>query len=110
MFDHFGAIFCGRLTGDPEVRSTKDGKQMTSFSVAANTKKDHTEFVSVVAFSPESQRASESLSKGSRVTVLGEAETYEGKDGKLRLRMTAVHVFPGTYASSDGDEQSEDQP
>ena len=109
MFDHFEGILCGRLTVDPEIRSTRDGKQMTSFSVAANTKKDHTEFVSVVAFSPQAQKAAESLGKGSRVTVFGDAETYEGKDGKARLRMTACHVFPGLYEGSEGDGPGEDE-
>lgn len=103
MFDYFTGTICGRLTVDAEIKSTKDGKMMTSFSVAANTKKDHSEFVSVVAFSPISQKAAEQMKKGDRVTVIGEIESYESqKDGKLRLRMTAEHIFPGVYLNADG--------
>ena len=40
----------GRLTRDPELRSTGSGIPVTSFSIAVNGKKDDTAFIDCVAW------------------------------------------------------------
>lgn len=84
----------GRVTADPQLRSTTGGSQVSSFSIATNrvwndrsgTKKEETEFHNVVAWGKQAEVASRFLTKGSLVLVEGRLQTrdWEGKDGQKR--------------------------
>ncbi|MCL4405285.1 MAG: single-stranded DNA-binding protein [Patescibacteria group bacterium] len=87
-------LLIGRLTADPQVRSTPGGAQVTSFSMATNrnwtdksgAKKEATEFHNVVVWGRQAEIAAKFLSKGSEVYVEGRLQTrsWEGKDGQQR--------------------------
>jgi len=89
----------GRLTGDPQLRSTTSGAQVASFSVATNrvwndqsgAKKEAVEFHNVVVWGRQAEVASRFLIKGSLVLIEGRLQTreWEGKDGQKR-RTTEV--------------------
>jgi len=89
----------GRLTGDPQLRSTTNGTQVASFSVATNrvwndpsgAKKEAVEFHNVVVWGRQAEVASRFLVKGSLVLIEGRLQTreWEGKDGQKR-RTTEV--------------------
>lgn len=89
----------GRVTADPQLRSTATGMQVATFSVATNrvwndpsgTKKESTEFHNVVVWGRQAEVASRFLKKGSLVLVEGRMQTreWEGKDGQKR-RTTEV--------------------
>src|SRR3989338_4120756 len=84
----------GRLTGDPQLRSTANGTQVASFSVATNrvwndpsgAKKEAVEFHNVVVWGRQAEVASRFLVKGSLVLIEGRLQTreWEGKDGQKR--------------------------
>ncbi|MBI4991823.1 MAG: single-stranded DNA-binding protein [Candidatus Harrisonbacteria bacterium] len=84
----------GRLTADPQLRSTNSGQQVASFGVATNrvwtdqsgAKKDATEFHNVVVWGRQAEVASRFLTKGSLVLIEGRLQTreWEGKDGQKR--------------------------
>lgn len=84
----------GRVTADPQLRSTAGGSQVTSFSIATNrvwndrsgTKREETEFHNVVVWGRQAEVASRFLTKGSLVLVEGRLQTreWEGKDGQKR--------------------------
>ncbi len=84
----------GRVTADPEVRTTSSGERVTNFSIATNRvwtdksgqKKEASEFHNVVFFGRQADVASQFLSKGSLVLVEGRLQTrnYEAKDGTKR--------------------------
>lgn len=84
----------GRVTADPETRTTTSGERVTSFSIATNRvwtdksgqKKEASEFHNVVFFGRQADVASQFLSKGSLVLVEGRLQTrsYEAKDGTKR--------------------------
>ncbi len=84
----------GRVTADPQLRSTASGMQVATFSIATNrvwndqsgTKKESTEFHNVVVWGRQAEVASRFLKKGSLVLIEGRLQTreWEGKDGQKR--------------------------
>jgi hypothetical protein len=59
------------LTDDPEVRSTESGIARAMFRVAVSGRKEQASFFTVVLWRDQAEHAAESLSKGSRVVVVG---------------------------------------
>ncbi len=105
------AIIMGRLTADPELRTTTNGTSVTSFSVAvdrsyqkAGTERQ-TDFINVVAWRQTAEFVSRYFHKGSMIAIQGSIQTrnYEDKNGNKR---TAVEVvadnvsFCGSKAES----------
>lgn len=108
-------LLIGRLTQDPEVRTTPGGQQVSTFSVATNRvwidqsgqKQEKTEFHNVVSWRKLAERVGKYLIKGQEVFVEGRMETrsWEGPDGakKYRTEIVADRVEfgakPGAYAA-----------
>ncbi len=64
--------FAGNLTDDPEVRYTEAGIARARFRVAVSGRRDQeASFFTVVVWRDQAEHAGESLSKGSRVVVVG---------------------------------------
>ena len=94
------ATIVGRLTRDPEVRTTPSGVSVTSFGVATNfiwtdqagEKKQSVEFHNVVAWRKLGEIAGQYLRKGSRVLIEGRLQTtnWDGQDGAKRNRTEIV--------------------
>jgi single-strand DNA-binding protein len=59
------------LTDDPEVRYTESGIARAMFRVAVSGRKEQASFFTVVLWRDQAEHAAESLSKGSRVVVVG---------------------------------------
>lgn len=98
------AIIVGRLTKDPEVRTTTSGKSVTSLSVATSTtwkdqtgnRQEKTEFHDVVLWGKVAEIAGQYLIKGQEVYLEGRIETrnWEGKDGIKRYKTEIVVSAP----------------
>ena len=95
----------GNLTKDPEVRFTKTGRAVATFTVAAtntyidsttNETKEQTAFINVVAWGKLGESAG-NLHKGNRCFVEGRLQTrsYETQDGKKRYVTEVVANFVG---------------
>lgn len=92
-------LIMGRLTADPEVKTTPTGTQVATFSVATNrvwtdksgSKKEEVEFHNVVLWGRQAAIAGQFLYKGSIVFVEGRLQTrsWQGKDGVTR-RVTEI--------------------
>lgn len=109
----------GNLTRDPQMRATKTGKAVASFSVAVNRtysapngeQRELTDFVSVVAWGALAEAVGNQLKKGTRVFVEGRysSRSYETQDGQKRYvtEVTAnlialpIGVQHGTQAAPD---------
>lgn len=80
-------IISGRLTKTPELRSTKDGTAVTSFTVAVDRDygKD-TDFIDAVAWKQTAEFISRYFSKGQYITVQGSLQSrkYTDRDGNKR--------------------------
>jgi len=81
----------GNLAGDPELRFTKDGKAVATFTVLTSTSKktdsgwESTDVTAwrVSAWDKLAENVAESIAKGSPVVVVGKAswKEWETKDG-----------------------------
>lgn len=88
-------ILMGRLTRDPEMRTTTTGKSIASFSLAVdrNTQDDQADFFDITAWEKLGELASQYLSKGRRCLVQGRLrqDTWDDKDtGKKRSKIEVV--------------------
>ena len=72
----------GRLTKDPEARTTANGKQMVKLSVAVNKGKDKdADFFDVTVFDRQAEFVMNYLSKGRQVGVSGSMTSNKGTNG-----------------------------
>ncbi len=88
-------ILMGRLTRDPEMRTTTTGKSIASFSLAVdrNTQDDQADFFDVTAWEKLGELANQYLSKGRRCLVQGRLrqDSWDDKEtGKKRSRIEVV--------------------
>ena len=89
-------ILAGRLTADPELKTTSNGISVCAFSVAVDRRysKDNkqTDFINVVAWRSTAEFITKYFSKGNSICVCGSILTrnYTDKNGNKR---TAVEVL-----------------
>lgn len=100
-------ILMGRLTRDPEQRTTTSGKTIVSFSIAVDRggQDDKADFFDVTAWEKLGELVAKYLSKGRRVLVQGrlQQDSWDDKEtGKKRSKVgiTATDV---TFLDSAGD-------
>jgi single-strand DNA-binding protein len=85
--------FAGNLTDQPEVRSTEGGIARATTRVAVARGRDgEPSFFTVIVWRDEAEHAAESLTKGSRVVVMGRLQqrTWTAEDGSARSTVEVV--------------------
>ena len=85
--------FAGNLTDDPEVRYTEGGIARAMFRVAVSARREQEpSFFTVVVWRDQAEHAAESLSKGSRVVVVGRLQqrAWTAEDGSARSAVEVV--------------------
>ena len=100
----------GNLTKDVEVRYTKIGKAVATFTVAASNTyidsngetKEQTAFINCVAWGKQGELLQQHR-KGNRLFVEGRLQTrsYEAQDGQKRYVTEVVANFVGTSLTND---------
>lgn len=107
-------ILVGRLTRDPELRTTPSGQTVTSIGIATNRfwkdkagqRQDKTEFHNVVLWGRLAEIAGQYLTKGQEAFIEGrlESRTYTGKDGVERkvTDIIAENLQLGSKAGQGG--------
>lgn len=109
-------IIIGNLTGDPAIRTTRDGISVCDFTVAVNghRKEDPAQFFRVSVWRQMGENCHKYLAKGRKVCVTGvvSAHTYQGNDGATRvsLDIQANEVEFLSTASGDSQKQSASEP
>lgn len=88
-------ILMGRLTRDPEMRTTTSGKSITSFSLAVDRggQSEQADFFDITAWEKLAELVSQYLSKGRRCLVQGrlQQDSWDDKEtGKKRSRIVVV--------------------
>lgn len=106
-------ILMGRLTADPELRTTSSGVSVARFSLAVdrdyqgNGAERATDFIDVVAWRQRAEFVSKYFRKGQQVAVKGSIQTgsYTDKDGNKRRtwEVVADNVY---FADSKRDSAS----
>ncbi len=92
------AIIMGRLTADPELRTTPSGVTVVRFRVAVDRRfqkqgaEKQTDFINVVAWRQTAEFVSRYFQKGSMIAVRGSIrmDSYEDKDGNKRTSFEVV--------------------
>ena len=95
------AIIIGRVTQDPQLRTTPSGQTVCNFSIATNRnwtdsetkeRQEKTEFHNIVAWRRLAEIANQYLTKGSLVMIEGRIETRSWDDtgGNKRYRTEIV--------------------
>ncbi len=88
------AFIAGRLTADPQLRSTAGGQAVASFSIATNrvwtdkagAKQESVEYHNIVVWGRQAEIASKFLTKGALALVEGRLQTrsWDDKQGVKR--------------------------
>jgi single-strand DNA-binding protein len=97
------ATVTGNLGRDPEMRDTKTGKKMATFSVASTTKRDgrdpETTWVEMVCFDDIAGGVAGNLRKGMKVIAKGQLaqESFQRQDGtegsKVRMVVNDIGLM-----------------
>jgi single-strand DNA-binding protein len=85
--------FAGNLTDDPELRHTESGIARAMFRVAISGRREQeASFFTVIVWRDQAEHAAQSLSKGSRVVVVGRLQqrTWTAEDGSARSTVEVV--------------------
>ncbi|MBW6440900.1 single-stranded DNA-binding protein [Patescibacteria group bacterium] len=112
------AIVIGRVTKDPEIRTTPNGQNVASIGLATNRvwntnggeRQEKVEFHSIVAWGKLADICKQYLSKGQLVLFEGrlETRTWEGQDGVKRSKteIIAENMQMGPRKSGSGGEEN----
>lgn len=103
-FNFNKVILGGRLTADPEMKSTPSGVAVTSFIVAVNrrnqpkdTKQPQADFINVTAWRQTAEFVTRYFRKASSICIVGTLQTRSWTDGQGQKRyateVTADEVY-----------------
>lgn len=91
------SVLMGRLTKDPELKTTANGYSVCSFSLAVDRpyKRDgeyETDFINMVAWRSTAEFVAKYFKKGDMMSVVGSIQTrqYEDRDGHNRTAFEVV--------------------
>ena len=88
----------GRLTKDPEIRYTTDGKAVTRFTLAVERRfvkqgeQRQADFINIVSFGKTAEMVSKYFVKGQMMAVVGTIQTrsWDGEDGQKRYATEVI--------------------
>lgn len=111
----------GRLTKDPELRTTQNGKPVCSFTLAVDRDYDRgkADFVSCVAWNRHAQFVSNYFSRGQMALVTGSLQSRAWTDRENNKRMQwevqvdGVNFCEGkkpTVSAADFEEIADEEP
>lgn len=111
------AMLVGRLTRDPELRTTNSGVPVVSFTVAvnrtftSNSGEREADFINCIAFNKQAENLNRYIRKGGLVGVEGRIQTrsYNAQDGSRRF-VTEVVCDNVHFLEPKGTGQSNNAP
>ena len=94
-------ILVGRLTRDPDIKSTTTGKAVANFTIAVDRRfknKDgqkEVDFVPIVVWGQQAEFVGKYIGKGRQVALSGrlQVRTYEANDGQKRWITVSTGVL-----------------
>lgn len=105
-------VLMGRLTKDPELKTTNSGLSVCRFTVAVDRYskdgEDKTDFISCVAWRGTAEFVDKYFSKGQRIALAGSIQTgsYTDKDGRT-VYTTDVLVDKAEFCGSKPKDTTE---
>ncbi|MFA5881461.1 MAG: single-stranded DNA-binding protein [Eubacteriales bacterium] len=106
-------VLIGRLTKDPELRYTPNGKAVAGFTLAVDRPfknqqgERETDFINIVVWGSQAENCANYLSKGKLAAVDGRLQirTFDGQDGQRRW-VTEVVADNVRFLSPKGGSES----
>ncbi len=103
------AILIGRLTRDPELRTTPTGRNVCQFSIAVNRNftnangEREADFINCVVWDKQAENLAKYQHKGNQIAVEGRIQTrnYDDKDGK-RVYVTEILATNISFLDAKG--------
>lgn len=108
-FNFNKVILGGRLTSDPELKTTPSGVPVTSFRLAVNRRgkgegEGTSDFFSVTAWRATAEFVTKYFHKGSSICVVGSLQTREWNDNEGRKRsVTEIVADEAQFVDSKGE-------
>ncbi len=109
-------ILTGRLTANPELKTSQSGISVCPFTIAVNRKKrgneeQQTDFINIVAWRQNAEFISKYFKKGSLIGIEGSIQTrkYTDKNGKKCTAFEVV-VNNAQFAESKKDKPTDTEP
>ncbi|GAB0235609.1 single-stranded DNA-binding protein [Staphylococcus pseudintermedius] len=109
-------VLVGRLTKDPDFRTTPSGVEVATFTLAVNRNfkskdgEQQADFINCVVFKKQAENVKNYLSKGSLAGVDGrlQSRSYENQEGR-RVYVTEVICDSVQFLESKSNGQSNSQ-
>lgn len=111
------AILMGRLTRDPEIRTTQSGINVCNFTVACDRRtkgedgnwNNEADFIPCVAWRQQAEFVNRYFEKGDRILVTGSIQprSWEDKNGEKRYATEVIVQEVEFCESNKNGEQSE---
>ncbi|REH78474.1 single-stranded DNA-binding protein [Staphylococcus felis] len=109
-------VLVGRLTKDPDFRTTPSGVSVATFTLAVNRNfknkdgEQQADFINCVVFNKQAENVKNYLSKGSLAGVDGrlQSRSYENQEGR-RIFVTEVICDSVQFLDSKNNNQSNNQ-
>ena len=109
-------VLTGRLTADPELKTTPNGIPVTTFSIAVNRnyragEEQQTDFINIVAWRQRAEFITKYFKKGSLIGIEGSIQTrrYQDKNGNNRTIFEVV-VNNAQFVESKRDGAATNEP
>ena len=108
-------VLSGRLTADPELKTTANGISVCSFSIAVERRfksgeERQSDFINIVTWRSSAEFVSKYFKKGQMIAIRGSIQTrrYQDKDGNNRtaFEVVADDVQFADFARREGDAAS----
>lgn len=110
------AILVGRLTRDPELKTTASGVSVVSFTIAVNRRFKNADggydadFINCVAWRQQAEFICKYFGKGNMIGIVGNIQTrnYDNKDGqKVYVTEVAVEECHFVEGKSNNNDNSD---
>ncbi len=109
-------VLTGRLTADPELKTTPSGVSVTTFSIAVSRRykageETQADFINIVAWRQTAEFITKYFKKGSMIGIEGSIQTrrYTDKEGKNRTVFEVI-ANNAQFVESKRDSASGDAP
>ena len=102
------AILMGRLTRNPELKYTSNGKAYATFTLAVQKTKDEAEFIDCVAWEKTAENIAEYFGKGNRILIQGRlsVNSYEQNGEKRKFIRVLANTFEFIDSKNSGNSQN----
>lgn len=110
------AILMGRLTRDPEMRTTSSQIAVASFTIAVDRRfknangEKQADFIPIVAWRQQAEFVSRYFHKGSRIVVVGSVQTRNWEDNEGNKRYATEVIADEIYFGDSKSGSSNTEP